>query len=118
VKPTALLVEDEFLLREATRDDLEELGLSVVCARDCDEGWDLLNTADEIQVLVTDIRTPGQRDGWVLAGQARELRPTLCVIYVSGYSADQPQPVPGAIFLKKPYRFQELRAALVDLGVL
>lgn len=114
---SVLLVEDEYLLSEATRQDLEDLGLQVVCAGDCDSGWEALNADPAIEVLITDIRTPGQLDGWELARRARDLRPQLSVIYVSGYSADEPQPVPDSVFLKKPYWFAQLREALEGFGV-
>ena len=110
-----LFVEDEYLLREATREDLEELGLTTTCVCDCDEGWTVLTSDAQIDVLLTDIRTPGHLDGWQLARQAREIRPDLRVIYISGYSANGLQLVPGGKLLQKPYRFDELKAALSDL---
>ena len=113
-----LLVEDEYLLCEATREDLEDLGLEVVCASDCDAGWDTFNADRHIDVLITDIRTPAQRDGWELAREARLAQPQLHVIYVSGYSASEPRPVAGGVFLQKPYRLTQLQEALVRFGVL
>lgn len=115
---TALLVEDEFLLLEATRDDLEELGLQTLCAHNCDAGWETLKSREDIDILITDIRTPGRLDGWQLARDARGLRPELPVIYVSGYSAEQPQRLERSILLPKPYRFTDLTTALQSLGVL
>ncbi len=116
MKPVVLLVEDEPLLREMTKSDLEDLGFSTICARDADEALEILGTDDQPGILITDIRMPGSCDGWKLARRARELCPELFVIYISGYSADAPQPVPGSIFLKKPYRFQEVATALQQFG--
>lgn len=107
-----LLVEDEILLREATSEDLRDLGYDPVCAGRADEAWEILKNDTPLDALITDIRMPGEWDGWELARQARALRPTLGVIYVSGYSEAQHQPVEGGIYLKKPYRFAEIRAAL------
>lgn len=118
MKSTVLLVEDEPLLSEATAQDLEDMGLNVLCARDCDEGWRILTAEPATVALVTDIRTPGELDGWGLAIRARHLRPVLPVIYVSGFSAEEPQPVSGSLFLKKPYRVSELQDALTSVGVL
>ena len=67
--------------------------------------------------MITDIRMPGGYDGWALARRARELRPGLPVIYLSGYSENGPQPVEGAIFISKPYRIGELHSALTTLGL-
>ena len=41
--------------------------------------------------------------GWELAETVRRIRPTVPVIYATGYSAEQPRVVPGGIFLRKPY---------------
>lgn len=111
-----LLVEDEILLREATREDLCDLGYDPVCASRADEAWEILKNDTPLDALITDIRMPGDWDGWELARQARALRPKLGVIYVSGYSDAQAQPVEGAVYLKKPYRFDDIRVALEQVA--
>lgn len=116
MKPVILLVEDEPLLREMTKSDLEDLGHRTLCARDADEALQALGRDQPIGVLITDIRMAGVCDGWELARRARRFRPELGVIYISGYSADEPQPVPGSVFLKKPYRLQEVEDALARIG--
>ena len=113
---TVLLVEDEILLREATSDDLRDLGYDPVCAGRADEAWEILKNGTPLEAMITDIRMPGEWDGWELARQARTLRPELGVIYVSGYSDAQHQPVEGAVYLKKPYRFDDIREALERIG--
>lgn len=112
--PKILLVEDEFLLREATAEDLRELGYEPICVGLADDAWPTLESETELAALITDIRMPGCMDGWKLARRARSLRPGLHVIYVSGFSETEPQPVPGGIFLKKPYRFDDIRQALAQ----
>lgn len=116
-KPMILLVEDEPLLREMTRTDLEDLGFPAICARDSDEALRELASDAPIGILITDIRMPGECDGWELARRARLLRPELGVIYISGYSNDEPQPVAGSVFLKKPYRLGEVENALAQLAI-
>jgi CheY-like chemotaxis protein len=59
--------------------------------------------------MVTDVRMP-RMDGWTLAEQARELRPDLPVVYITGYS-DELRPVQGATVLAKPFRPANLLAA-------
>lgn len=117
MKPTILLVEDEPLLREVTRHDLEDLGYRALCACDCDEAWAQLESDFRIGAMITDIRMPGRWDGWELARRVRAVRPELPIIYISGYTGEEPQPVPGGIFLKKPYRLQEVEQALAQLGL-
>lgn len=112
-----LLVEDEFLLREATSEDLRELGYEPICAAAAAEAWEVFASDPAIAGLITDIRMPGEWDGWELARQARALRPELAVVYVSGFADGEPQPVAGSVFLKKPYRFNDVRDALLRAGV-
>jgi CheY-like chemotaxis protein len=114
---TVLLVEDEPLLREVTSEDLQDLGFTTFCARDADHALECLQSDQALTVMVTDIRMPGRHDGWELAQLARELRPELAVIYLSGYSEDGVEPVEGAVFVRKPYRISDLEAALVKLGL-
>lgn len=113
---TILLVEDEFLLREATCEDLRELGYEPICASRADEAWQVLASDAAIAGLITDIRMPGEWDGWELGRRARTVRPKLGIVYVSGFSDAELQPVPGGIFLKKPYRFNDIRDALKQIG--
>ena len=114
---TILLVEDEPLLREVTSEDLSDLGFETICARDGDEALEMLAAGHDIAALITDIRMPGQSDGWQVANRARELHPGLPVIYLSGYSEDGPEPVEGAAFVRKPYRMSEIEAALAKVGL-
>jgi CheY-like chemotaxis protein len=114
---TVLLVEDEPLLQEVTREDLHDLGFATVCASDGDQALEYLRSDRPLAAMVTDIRMPGNYDGWTLARRARELRPELSVIYLSGYSEDGLQPVPKGVFVRKPYRFNDIEAAFAQLGL-
>lgn len=110
-----LLAEDEALLRELTSEDLRDAGHTVVCAEDGDAALKVLKQ-ECFEVLLTDIRMPGKLDGWELARSARTRWPELKVIYLSGYSADGLQPVPGGRFLKKPCRLEDLLRVLDELA--
>lgn len=114
---TILLVEDEPLLREVTSEDLQDLGFDTECARDGEEAVGFLESDRPFVALITDIRMPGQLDGWHLAERARELRPGIPVIYLSGYSEDGPEPVEGAVYVRKPYRISDIESALTKLGL-
>lgn len=110
-----LLVEDEPLLRELTRDDLADEGHDVTVAADADEALDLLDTA-AFDLLVTDIRMPGRIDGWELARLARWRFPELAVIYISGYSPETSEPVRGGRYLRKPFRREDLLRAVEEVA--
>lgn len=114
---TILLVEDEPLLREVTSEDLQDLGFDTECARDGEEAIGFLESDRAFVALITDIRMPGELDGWHLAQRARELRPGIPVVYLSGYSDDGPEPVEGALYVRKPYRVSDIDGALIKLGL-
>jgi DNA-binding response OmpR family regulator len=100
-----LMVEDDALISIVIQDALEEAGFLVQHASQGDEAEEALDyQAANIAGLVTDIRFGGGTDGWNLARKAREMRPHLPVVYVSGDSAHEHtvQGVPGSIMLRSP----------------
>ncbi|HEY6645145.1 ATP-binding protein [Povalibacter sp.] len=82
-----LVVEDEDDVREYTVDCLEELGFTVLQARDSDAALSLLRAEPGIRLLFTDVGLPG-RNGRQLANEAWVLRPRLPVLFTTGYARD------------------------------
>ena len=115
--PTILFVEDEPLLRLVIGDELRDSGFEVLEAGDAGTALDLVRERPGIDLLFTDIRMPGTMNGWDLAEQARALRPSLPVIYATGYSDETIRTVPRSCFFKKPYRAQAIVDAARDLGL-
>lgn len=110
-----LLVEDEFLVRELAYEDLTDAGYDVVAAGSGDEALHLLEQNGSFDLLFTDIRMPGEVDGWELGRRARSSNPGLGIVYASGYS-DRIKSLDGQErFLKKPYRASEVIAAVREL---
>ena len=107
-----LLVEDEMLVRELAYEDLSDAGHDVTTAGTGDEALALLRDGAAFDVLFTDIRMPGDVDGWQLALEARQLIPGLKVIYATGLNDDTGRMQPGERMLTKPYRKNELLDAL------
>lgn len=103
-----LIAEDEPLILELAQAEFEDAGYQVVVAADGAAALAALERNPDIAVLFTDIRMPGEIDGWALARSARVLRPDLCVIYATGFSHEQPQLVDGAMLFMKPYRFAHI----------
>jgi CheY-like chemotaxis protein len=107
VKGTALLVDDEDLVRASTADMLSELGYAVVEAASGEDAMSLVRSGQSFDLLVTDHLMPGTD----LALTIRSLRPGTPVLLVSGYaendgvSADIPR-------LTKPFRRDELEASV------
>lgn len=67
-----------------------------------------------LDLLLTDIRLPGNVDGWAIANRARELMPDLPVLYVSGDSAEDwaTKGVPGSNMLRKPFNLDAALSAV------
>jgi DNA-binding response OmpR family regulator len=116
-KPLLLLVEDEALLAVPLEAELQDAGFGVVLSL---TGKDALANleADAARFvgLITDIRLP-QVDGWTIAVRARELVPTIPVVYMSGDSAADwaSKGVPGSVMLAKPFAIAQLTEAVARL---
>lgn len=116
-KPTILLVEDEALLREIVSFELEEAGFRVIEAADGEAAIRTLDSDAAIDLLLTDIRLPGSKDGWSVARHARAVRPGLPVIYATGYSAEMVDLVPGGQLIRKPFLPATMVRAVEEMGV-
>lgn len=116
-RPTVLIVEDEDLIREVVVSEFTEAGYHVVEAADDTAALAALDGDQPIDLLFTDIRLPGKLDGWGIARHARHARPNLPVFYATGFSADDPQIVPGGLFFRKPYLPTTIVAAARALGI-
>jgi DNA-binding response OmpR family regulator len=97
------VVEDDPLIREFVVEALREEGYEVIHAANGEDAlaWCGRRVAD---VLITDIKLPGNVDGWQIAERCREHDPSLPVIYVTGFSPVAPRPVPGSLCMQKPYQ--------------
>lgn len=107
-----LLVEDEMLVRELAYEDLTDAGHVVTATSTGDEALATLQRDPSFEVLFTDIRMPGEIDGWQLAAQARGIIPGLKVVYATGLNDDAAQRQNGEKLLTKPYRRDDLLNAI------
>ncbi|MEP9360316.1 ATP-binding protein [Sphingomonas sp. KR3-1] len=81
-----LVVDDEPTVRMLIVDALGELGYSCLEAADGPSGLRLLENADRIDLLITDVGLPGGLNGRQVADAARVLRPELKVLFITGYA--------------------------------
>ncbi len=116
-KPRVLIVEDADLLLEVTIAAFGDAGYETVSASDGEQALALLNGPTPIDLLLTDIRLPGSIDGWDIAERAREARPSLPVIYVTGYDNKAPRPVENSLLFLKPCSSMKLLDGARSLGV-
>lgn len=80
-----LVVEDEADVRMLVVDVLRELGYSVEVAADGTSALPFLQDGGRIDLLVTDVGLPGM-NGRQLAEIARQQRPELRVLFMTGYA--------------------------------
>jgi DNA-binding response OmpR family regulator len=109
---TVLVVEDEAFVRLLVVQTLEEAGYAVRQAAEAIAAMDALRTDDAISLMVTDVGLPGL-DGRRLAEQARQHRPDVKVLLMTGYteSADVQKTLPpGMSMINKPFDLNELMA--------
>jgi len=110
---TVLFVEDEPLLGELMVEALTDKGFDVQAVPDAGSALRYLLSGAEADVLFTDIDLGEGMNGVQLAQLVHQMRPKLPIVYASGrHSLDQFTPVPGSIFLPKPYSLQQVDQTL------
>jgi len=107
-----LIVEDNDLVLRHLKRQLVLLGYRVKTAMSGPEAMDIMQADDEVDLLLTDIVMPGGMNGTELADRARALRPSLKVLFTSGYTDNtidrHGRLDPGVDLLRKPYTRLEL----------
>lgn len=118
---TVLLVDDEPLIRMVAAEQLMEVGYAVIEAGDAREAMKVLESQRTIALLVTDVGLPNGMNGRQLADAARLTRPTLPVLFITGYAENavlnHGHLEPGMQMMTKPFdmdTFSRRVSALVD----
>jgi PAS domain S-box-containing protein len=83
---SVMVVDDEDLVRMIIVDVLEDLGYLSLEAVDAKSSLIILKSSARIDLLVTDVGLPGGMNGRQLADAARELRPDLKVLFITGFA--------------------------------
>lgn len=119
--PVVLVVEDDPVVREFAGSACREIGCTVHLAGDGREALAVLRVHDDIALLFTDVGLPGDMNGRQLAAAACELRPTLKVLYTTGYTANaivhHGVLDAGVNFIGKPFSIDALAAKVKSLGL-
>ena len=112
---TILVVEDEPEVRGIAVAFLRSLGYGVAVAADAQEALDLLQQRTDIVLMFSDVVLGTGLTGHELVEEARRLRPNLPTLLTSGYepaSADSEAMSDAPELLRKPYRREDLAAAI------
>lgn len=108
---TVLVVEDEPVVRGVITEMLRDQGYRVLEATDGPSGLRMLRLNQRIDLLVTDVGLPGM-NGRQLADQARETRPGLKILFITGYAENVAIAKgflqPGMEMITKPFDLDNL----------
>ncbi len=115
---TVLVVEDEQIVRELVVDVLADQGYRVLQAHDGPSGLRILQSGAAVSLMVSDVGLPGL-NGRQLADQARETRPDLKVLFITGYAESAASASgfldPGMAMITKPFSVDTLVARVRDI---
>jgi CheY-like chemotaxis protein len=114
-----LVIDDEVIVRMLMAELLEEAGYHVIEAHDGPSALKALQQEDRIDVLVTDVGLPGGMNGRQVADAARETRPAIGVLFVTGYAdmrAVGDDMAGGMQVMAKPFEGDELLRRVAELA--
>jgi PAS domain S-box-containing protein len=116
---TVLVVDDEPLLRVFVTEVLEDLGYSALEAGEGAAAMKILASGRTIDLLITDVGLPNGMNGRQLADAARQARPALKVLFITGYAEstlmDQGRLEPGLHVITKPFATEALAKKIGEL---
>src|SRR6195256_5143340 len=108
---TVLVVEDEPVVRGIILESLHDEGYRTLEAVDGPSGLQILRANERVDLLITDVGLPGM-NGRQLADQARETRPGLKILFITGYAESAAIAdgflQPGMEMITKPFDLNNL----------
>ncbi|WP_079565578.1 PAS domain-containing hybrid sensor histidine kinase/response regulator [Bradyrhizobium erythrophlei] len=108
---TVLVIEDEPVVRAVVLEMVAEQGYRTLEAVDGPSGLKVLRSNARIDLLVTDVGLPGM-NGRQVADQARETRPDLKILFITGYAESAAIAdgflQPGMEMITKPFDLDHL----------
>ena len=105
-----LVVDDEPLLLDMLCDMLVDLGCEAICVNCPVKGLEKIAADKRIAMLITDVQMPIM-DGFELAARAREKRPDLPIVLMSGKALARP----GFPVIKKPFSLPQLAGIVAPI---
>jgi two-component system cell cycle sensor histidine kinase/response regulator CckA len=110
---TVLLVEDEPMVRSVAERALTRHGYTVITADNGEDALEIIAKNEPIDLLISDVVMPGM-DGPTMVHEARQSRPELKILFMSGYAEEQLRKsidIENVNFLPKPFSVTELAEA-------
>ena len=113
------VAEDDFIIQETLQVALQNGGYEVATASSGEEAVAMLEAeALDIRVLITDVNlSPAKLTGWDVAKRARELKPDVPIVYITGASGHEwaSKGVPNSVLLEKPFASAQAVTAVSQL---
>jgi signal transduction histidine kinase/CHASE3 domain sensor protein len=113
---TILVVEDDALVRGSVTTQLRSLGYKTITVNDGPAAMALVARGEAFDLLFTDVILPGGMSGRALADALARLRPSIKVLFTSGYTDNavvhHGRLDEGVLLLTKPYRRPQLAQML------
>ncbi len=124
-RATALVMDDDQIIRELARNMLEILGIDVELARDGEEAVALYRRRKEdnrpFDVVILDVHVPGQMGGEEAVKRLIEIHPEVRAVVSSGSGWERVlthyADYGFCSALPKPYGLAQLRRVLGDAGL-
>ncbi|CAH0233868.1 Blue-light-activated protein [Massilia sp. Bi118] len=116
---TILVVEDDLAVQATVVDMLQGLGYRVLKASDGQGALTILQSGIPVDMLFTDVVMPGPVRSIEVARQAKQMFPSIEVLFTSGYTQNAivhgGRLDPGVELISKPYRRDELARKIRQL---
>ncbi len=116
---TVLVIDDEQTVRMLVAEVLGEAGYHVIEAPDGPSGLDILRSDRRIDLLISDVGLPGGMNGRQVADAARDTRPDLKVLFITGYAENAAVGngllAPGMEVMTKPFVMADLAVKVHDM---
>ncbi len=116
---TVLVVDDEPTVRMLVVEVLGDLGYAAIEASEGHTALKVLRSPARIDLLVTDVGLPGGMNGRQIADAARQIRPGLKTLFITGYAEtavlSDGHLEPGMHVLTKPFSMEGLARRIKEL---
>jgi two-component system cell cycle sensor histidine kinase/response regulator CckA len=101
------------MVRNVAERALTRHGYTVITADNGEDALEIIGKGEPIDLLISDVVMPGM-DGPTMVREARQSRPDLKILFISGYAEEQLRKsidIENVAFLAKPFSVIELAEA-------
>ena len=114
-----LVIEDNFFVRNVTKEILKSLNYTVQSATNTNEARNILQEKNNVQLILSDIILPGKESGPKFAEYTQQHYPNIKIIFMSGYTTNS-QTLDkflkqGHILITKPFTRAKLAVELYEV---